>query len=147
MFDVSIMKTATQARNLMANALKLGRNDVYQAAFRRLGEIEGGNNTDPVIRAFWSAVAAVEEVLRQKHGKSVKANYTRRKAAKVGEISCLTDWALKKNETEGFQMLLQAGLGDQTGEYVVVNYPDRFPVEAVEAAKKRLLDHGVIPKI
>lgn len=144
MFDVSTLKTADHARNLMTNAQKLGRYDVYQAAFRRLGEIEGGNNDDPVIRAFWSAVAAVEEVLRHKHGRAVKANYTRRKAANVGEIACLIDWALKKHETEGFQMLVAAGLGDQTGEYVVVNYPDRFPPEAVAAARTRLLEHGVI---
>ncbi len=144
MFDVNTLKTATEARNLMANAEKIGRRDVYQAAFRRLGQIEGKNHDDPVIRAFWVAVAAVEEVLRQKHGKAVKANYTRRKAAKVGEVACLTDWALNKHETEGFKMLVAAGLGDQTGEYVVVSYPDRFPPEAVAAARKRLVEHGVI---
>jgi hypothetical protein len=144
MFDVTKLKTATEARNLMANAQKMDRQDVYQAAFRRLGQIEGKNHDDPVIRAFWAAISAVEEVIRQKHGKALKAGYTRRKVAEVGEIACLTDWALKKNETEGFEMLVAAGLGDQTGEYVVVSYPDRFPAEAVAAARKRLIKHGVI---
>jgi hypothetical protein len=145
MFDVSKLKTASEARNLMANAQRRGRHDVYQAAFRRLGQLEGRNHDDPVIGQFWVAVAAVEEVLRQKHGKAQKANYTRRKAAAVGEIVCLIDWALKKHETEGFKMLVEAGLGDQTGEYVVVRNPDRFPHEAVAAARQRLVDHHVLP--
>jgi hypothetical protein len=146
MFDVSTLKTATEARNLMANAQKLGRHDVYQAAFRRLGEIEGKSrdDDDPVVRAFWLAIAAVEEVLRQKHGRAVKAAYTRRKVANVGEVACLIDWAMKKEGTEGFSMLVAAGLGDQTGEFVVVSYPDRFPPDVVAAARKRLIEHGVI---
>jgi hypothetical protein len=41
-------------------------------------------------------------------------------------------------------MLVEAGLGDQTGEYVVVQNADRFPPEAVSAAKKRLVEHGVL---
>ena len=61
------------------------------------------------------------------------------------KVACLTDWALNKNETEGFMMLVEANLGDQTGEYVVAQNPDRFPPEAVAAARKRLVEHGVIP--
>ena len=145
MFDVAKLKTAAEAENLMENALKKGRHDIYQAAFRRLGEINGKDDDDPVVRQFWVAVSAVEECLRQKHGKSLKANYTRRKASRAGEIACLTDWALKKHETEGFMMLVASGLGDQTGEYVVVQNADRFPPDAVAAAMQRLIEHGVIP--
>ena len=143
-FDVSRLKDADQARNLMANARRLGRLDVEQDAFRRLCQIEGGADDDPVVVQFRQALSAVEEVLRQKHGKKVRAAYTRRKLAAVGEIACLTDWALKKDETEGFKMLVEAGLGDQTGEYVVVRNADRFPPEAVNAARKRLADYGVV---
>jgi hypothetical protein len=96
MLDVSKLKTADEARTLMANAQKKGRHDIYKAAFRRLGQIEGKDHDDPIVRQFWGAIAAVEEVLRQRHGRALKAAYTRRKVAKVGEIACLTDWALKK---------------------------------------------------
>lgn len=141
MIDASKLKTAIEARNMMDNAQKKNRPDIYQAAFRRLAQLEGKDHDDPVVRQFWSAIAAVEEILRQKHGRTVRAAYTRRKVAKVGEVSCLTDWAMKKQETEGFRMLVEAGLVDQTGEYVVANNPDRFPPEAVAAAKKRLSEH------
>jgi hypothetical protein len=142
-FDVSRLKDADQARNLMENARRLGRLDVEQDAFRRLCQIEGGSDDDPVVVQFRQALSAVEEVLRQKHGKKVRAAYTRRKLASVGEIGCLIDWAVKKEETESFKMLVEAGLGDQTGEYVVVRNADRFPPEAVDAARKRLADYGV----
>ncbi len=145
MFDVNTLKTPTEARNLMDNAQKIGRHDVYQAAFRRIGQLQGKDHDDPVVRQFWGAVSAVEEVLRQKHKKVVKANYTRRKVAEVGEIKCLTDWALKKKETVGFLMLVDRGLGDQTGEFIVANHPDRFPPEAVAAATQRLIEHHVFP--
>lgn len=145
MIDVSKLKTVVEARNLMENARKLDREDIYQAAFRRLGQIQGKDHSDPVIAQFWAAISAVEETLRQKHGKAVKANYTRRKAKNVGEIQCLIDWAFKSSETEGFKLLVDAGLGDQTGEYVVVMNYDRFPPDAVAAAKKRLIFHGVLP--
>ena len=41
MIDVTKLKTATEARNLMENAKKHERLDLYRQAFRRLGEIEG----------------------------------------------------------------------------------------------------------
>ena len=138
MIDAIKLKTATEARNMIDNALKKNRPDICQAAFRRLAQIEGKDHDDAVVRQFWGAIAAVEEVLRQKHGRTVRAAYTRRKVAKVGEVSCLIDWAMKKHETEGFRMLVEAGLADQTGEYVVVHNPERFPPEVVAAANKRL---------
>lgn len=141
MIATAHLQTALQARNMMNNARKKERPDVYQAAFRRLVQIESKAHEDLVVRQFWAAVAAVEEVLREKHGRTVRAAYTRRKAAKVGEIRCLIDWAMKKHETEGFKMLVEAGLADQTGEYVVVQNLDRFPPEAVTAARKRLAGH------
>lgn len=139
----SKLLTVNEARNLMENAKKNNRMDIYQAAFRRLGQIQGQNHSDPVIAQFWAAISAVEETLRLKHGKAVKANYTRRKVKKVGEIQCLIDWALKRHETEGFKLLVRAGLGDQTGEYVVVKNSERFPPDAVAAAKKRLVENDV----
>jgi hypothetical protein len=50
-----------------------------------------------------------------------------------------------KQETEGFKMLVAAGLADLTGEYIVVKNPDRFSPEAVAAATQRLVDHHVLP--
>ena len=152
MFDITKIKTAQECRNLMANAGKQNRPDVYKLAFRRLVQLEAKNqftdevNNDTLALQTWAAIGAVEELLREKHGKAVKANYTRRKLKEVGVVACLTDWALKKDETEGFKMLVAAGLGDQTGEYVVVSNATRFPDVVVQAARKKLTKHNVIIK-
>lgn len=144
MYDVSKLKTPADARNVLDNATKKGRHDVYQLAFRRLTELEGEAYEDPIARQFWAAVAAIEETSRQKHGKALKALATRKKAAKVGEIACLNDWAIKKEQPDGFDMLVTAGLGDQTGEYVVVQNAEHFSPEAVSAARSRLEERGVV---
>jgi hypothetical protein len=39
-------------RNWMANAKRLGRDDVYQAAFRQLCRVEGRNIEDPLEAEF-----------------------------------------------------------------------------------------------
>ncbi|MBX4954752.1 hypothetical protein [Rhizobium lentis] len=137
-FDFSKITTVGAARNLMTNALKHSRYDLYQGAFRRLCEIEGKNHEDPVVVKFWQAIAAVEQILFEKHGRVVRAARTRKKAKEKGEIVCLIEWALGKQETDGFQMLAEKGLIDKTGEFIVTMYPDRFAPEVVEAATERL---------
>ncbi|MBY3040023.1 hypothetical protein [Rhizobium laguerreae] len=137
-FDFSKITTIKAARNLMTNALKHSRYDLYQGAFRRLCEIEGKDHDDPVVVKFWQAIAAVEQILFEKHGRIVRAARTRKKVKEKGEIACLIDWALGKHETDGFQMLAEKGLIDKTGEFIVTSYPDRFAPEVVEAAAQRL---------
>lgn len=43
----------------------------------------------------------------------------------------------------GFELLLAGGLGVCTIEALVVAHFERFPADAVEAAKARLVAHGV----
>jgi hypothetical protein len=40
MIDISKLKTVIEARTVMTNARKHGRSDLYQAAFRRLVELQ-----------------------------------------------------------------------------------------------------------
>ncbi len=124
--DVNSLKTADEARTLMANAKRLGRDDIVQAAFRRVCQLEGRAHDDPVVVQFWCALAAVEEVLRLKHGKALKAAYTRRKVAAVGEVACLTGWALKKHETEGFKMSSRLASAIRPGNMLLCKTPTAF---------------------
>ncbi|MCP1535702.1 hypothetical protein [Methylorubrum extorquens] len=143
MFDPKKLKTVSDAHRYMENARKHGRPDLVEAAFRRLCELEAGNRADPLVLDFWRVVAAVEELLRQKHGRIVRAQRTRTKAKEKGEIACLADWAMGAAETEGFKMLVEANLADHTGEYLVVKYAEKFSSEAVSAAQARLDHHGI----
>jgi hypothetical protein len=76
----------------MDNAQRLGRHDVYWQAFKRLCEIEGASYDDPLHRDFYRVLAAYEELLTQKHGRTTKAARTRQKLASKGVERCLEDW-------------------------------------------------------
>jgi hypothetical protein len=141
---IANLKTVAQARNLMSNALKKGRADVYQAAFRRLCEIEGKDHTDPVVMEFWKAIAALEQLLFEEHGKIVRASRTRQKAQKEGEVACLSHWALRDAETRGFEMLVGKGLADLTGESIIMRHASRFSPEVFAAAKARLIGRNIM---
>jgi hypothetical protein len=142
MIDVSRISTKSEARNLMHNAERLGRHDVYWQAFKRLCELEGASCDDPLHKGFYRVLAAYEELLTKKHGRTTKAARTRQKLASKGVERCLEDWALSSQATEGFTLLIEAGLPELTGEYLVIKYTERFPEHVVAAAKRRLAPHG-----
>jgi hypothetical protein len=127
-------------RNLMQNAKRLKRDDIWQQAFRRLCELEGLNQRDPLHRDFYATLRAYEELLTQKHGRTTRANRTRQKLRNKGVIQCLEDWAISSAPTEGFKLLVDSGMPELTGEHLVIKYADRFTPDAVAAAKMRLGD-------
>lgn len=125
-------------RTLMHNAKRLKRDDVWQQAFRRLCELEGLNQTDPIHRDFYATLRAYEELLTQKNGRTTRASRTRQKLRSKGVVQCLEDWATNSAPTEGFELLVISGMPELTGEHLVIKYADRFSKEAVAAAKARL---------
>lgn len=141
--DPNEMKDVEAVRRLLANAVRLKREDIANACRIRIYELFGRDYEDPIERRLWQAVTAYEETLREKHGRKQQASYTRRKIAAKGALQTLTDWALDPKVTPGFEALVAANAAKFTGEYVVVEYAEKFPVEAVEAAKKKLRTYGV----
>ena len=125
-------------RTLMQNAKRLGRDDVWQEAFRRLCSLEGAGQTEPLHRDFHETLAAYEQLLSEKNGRATRASRTRMKLKAKGIVACLEDWAKSKEPSEGFELLVANGLAEMTGEQIVLKYPDQFSPEAVEAAKARL---------
>lgn len=88
-------------------------------------------------------LAAYEHYLYEKHGKRVKANYTRRALGEKGVIATLEDWALNPIPTPGFKRLIEAGLAKFAGESVILRHAERFSPAIVQAAEKRLREFGV----
>ena len=124
-------------RSLMANAERLGENELFLKCKQRIFELAGGDGKSEIEKRLFQALAAYEEILLEKHGKAVKANYTKRKIKEKGVIKTLTDWALDTKVTPGFEALVSQGLEDFTGEKIVIDFADEFPPEVVEAAKKK----------
>jgi len=143
-FDPSRLQDGKAARAYLDNVKRLGRDDLYPAAFRRLCELSApppdgdAPEDDPLVTDFWRAITALEEVLRDQHGKVVRASRTRQKVKRVGVRKTVEDLALSRAESDGFRILTAHGLGDLTAEYLVVKHAERFPAAAVAAARARL---------
>lgn len=146
MYDLRSLKTVAECRTVMERAKRTGNDSVYQEVFRRMCAISGHENddpNDPLVRDFHATLAAYEQLLTEKNGRNQPAGRTRQKIKNKGIVQSLSDWATSTAETPGFRLLVEAGLPDFTGEYVVIRHAGRFPAEVVAKARTRLDAHGI----
>ncbi|TAJ36184.1 MAG: hypothetical protein EPO67_04080, partial [Reyranella sp.] len=87
-------------RTLMENAKRLGRTDVWREAFRRLCALEAEGQTEPLLKDFHATLAAYEQLLSEKNGRTTRAGRTRLKLKGKGAVQCLIDWATSKEAPE-----------------------------------------------
>jgi hypothetical protein len=130
----------------MARATQLGLDGVYEAVFRRYCELAGNASddpSDPLVRDLYETLAAYEQLLTEKNGRSTRAKRTRDKIMNKGVFQSLLEWARGKTETEGFKLLVERGLPEFTSEYLVVKHAARFPEDAVNRAHGRLTRSGI----
>lgn len=144
--DLSNEWDKDKLRNWMANARRLGREDVYREAFRQLCRIEGRNIDDPLESEFAIVMRALEEALTEKSGKTKRLNRTRRKLNRVGVRQTLADLALKPKPPVGFMKLVEFNMADMSAEALILKYQSDFDADVVVAARRRLEEYGVIPK-
>jgi hypothetical protein len=148
MYDVAKLVTANDCRTVMARAKQRGMQDVYEAVFRRYCALVGNANddpSDPLVRDFYETLAAYEQLLTEKNGSTTVATRTRQKIANKGVHQSLIEWTQGKTETNGFALLVEAGLPEYTAEYLVTKHPDRFPTDVVALARSRLLEYDIRP--
>ena len=146
MYDVGKLKTIQDCRTVMQRARDQSLPEIYSAVFRRLCELEGSAHddpNDPLVRDFFQTLAAYEQLLTEKNGRTTSAARTRQKIGNKGILQSLVDWTRGNVETEGFKLLVAAGLPEYTGEYLVLQYPDRFPKDVVALARNRLETHKI----
>ncbi|MBR0836502.1 hypothetical protein JQ612_25220 [Bradyrhizobium manausense] len=133
-------------RNWMENAKRVGRNDVYDAAFRQLCRVEGRNINDPLEAEFAVVMRALEEALSEEAGKTKRLSRTRQKLSRAGVRQTLADLALKPTPSLGFVKLVEFGMADMSAESLILKYRDEFEHHVVEAAAQRLREHGIIDR-
>ena len=73
-------------RSLMANAERLGEDELVKKCKKRIFEIAGNEYETEIEKRLFQALAAYEEILREKHDKAIRANYTKRKIKNKGVI-------------------------------------------------------------
>jgi hypothetical protein len=148
MYDVNKLRTPQECRTVLQRARQQNQSEVYNAVFRRLCALVGSENDDPVdplVRDFYETLAAYEQLLTEKNGRNTAASRTRQKITNKGVHQSLIEWTRAKAETNGFILLVDAGLPEFTGEYLVTKYAGRFPDDVVTLARERLLKHKIEP--
>jgi hypothetical protein len=133
-------------RNWMKNAERLGREDIYQVAFKQLCRIEGRNIDDPLESEFAVVMRALEEALTAEAGKTKRLNRTRQKLNRVGVRRTLSDLTLKTQPSLGFLKLVEFDMaGEMSAEALVIKYKEEFDPTVVEAAVQRLKKYNITP--
>ncbi|MBS3850403.1 hypothetical protein PSC71_05040 [Devosia sp. J2-20] len=133
-------------RKLMANAVRLGYDDLAFDCQMRIAELVGvAQDTagDEVERAFWTSLAAAEEFRTADNGRVTRLVKVRAKHKRVGANKVLSDQMMEEGVSDGFEKLVAHGRGDLTSEAIVMRHEDEFSVDAVNAARKKLMDKGV----
>ncbi len=130
-------------RTFIKNAQNKHENGIADAAFRRLISLVPSEEFGSVEHDFWQTVNAFEYALSEERGKTTRLARTRQKVGRVGVIETLKDWALSDKKTKGFEMLLERGMPELTGEAIVLRHPDKFDQNVRDAARARLTDAGV----
>ena len=86
---------------------------------------------------------ALEEALTEEAGRTKRLNRTRQKLGRVGVRQTLADLALKPTPSLGFVKLVEFNMADMSAEALILKYRDQFEQHVVDAASKRLKEHGI----
>ncbi len=140
---ISECNDSEKLRTWIKNARTRKETRIADAAFRRLISLVPSERPGSVEHDFWQTVHAFEFTLSEERGKTVRLARTRQKVARIGVIETLKDWALSDKRTEGFEMLLERGMPELTGEAIVLRHPDKFDENVQAAARARLVEAGV----
>jgi hypothetical protein len=134
---------AEALRTWIKNAQKKEDVQVSDAAFRRLIAILPQERPGSIEHDFWKTIHAFEHILTEERGKTTRLARTRQKVTRVGVLQTLSDWALSKQTTNGFDMLLDRAMPELTGEAIVLRHSSLFAADIVAAASRRLEESGV----
>jgi hypothetical protein len=130
-------------RKLMANAVRLGYDDLAFGCQMRIAELAGNAHEAGVERAFWTGLVAAEEFRTFDNGRSTKLIKVRARHKKFGAVRVLSEQMMTPDLSDGFAKLVAHNRSDLTGEAIVLAHEDEFSIDVVNAARKKLMDQGV----
>lgn len=144
--QIETIKDPSKLRALIANARRLKSHQVEAAAFGRLCFVQPEATPGTVEHDVWQAIHALEEMLMQERGKTVRLSRTRQKIARHGEAKTASDLTLKPEPSAGFHDLVKRNHPELLFEAVVLKHPKTFGDDVLAAATMRLSEAGIDPQ-
>ena len=136
---VSKLKTPEECTIFEKNVIERNRPDLAFAARKRSIELRSFAHgaTSDVERDCLAAIYAYEDVLSAKNSKKTRATRTWQMIERHGIIEAFERSVKRRNNTSGYDALLEQGLEQFAYENVVLRHPDSFSEAAVERAQQR----------
>ncbi len=138
---VKNLKTVADCKVFAQNARELNRIDLANQARERTIELNAQTHSadSNVEREGWEALYAYEEYLSARNGKKTRAIRQRDLIKRRKIVPAIEQIVVNGTvETEGFEMLLEAGLLDYSFESTILRHPESFSANAATVARARL---------
>ena len=132
-------------RRYMKNARQRGADDVYDAAFRRLIDVQPSAEIGTVAHEVWRSIYALEEVLTEERKRTTRLQRTRQAIRNKGVVKTVVDLVLRPTPSQGFNLLRERNLLELSFEALVATRRSDFPEDVVTKARERLKGAGMEP--
>lgn len=124
-------------RRIASHARRLGDAEYEQRALEHLWKLYGVGDTE-IERRFKKTLGIYDDLLSEKNDRRTAATRTRQKLKATSVKQSLIDWALSKSTETSFKLFEAANLKRQSGEQIILDFPNEFEAHVVSAARDRI---------
>lgn len=131
---------------LIDNARAKGETEIVRAAQLRLYDVKPSSKPGTLEYDVWRSIYALEGSLTEERDRTTLLSRTRQTITREGEAGTVARLVLKREASDGFQMLLDRDMAHLTFEVVALKHRDRFEQDVLSAAEQRLMRAGLDPE-